>query len=49
VLIEPIVNGRGKARVGDGEWLVNGPDLPLGATVLVVGVEGNTLQVQPAA
>lgn len=49
VLIEPIVNGRGKARVGDGEWLVNGPDLPLGATVEVVGVDGNTLQVRPAA
>jgi membrane protein implicated in regulation of membrane protease activity len=49
VLIEPIVNGRGKARVGDGEWLVNGPDLPLGATVEVVGVDGNTLQVRPTA
>lgn len=49
VLIEPIVNGRGKARVGDGEWLVNGPDLPLGATVEVLSVEGNTLQVRPAA
>src|SRR5690348_16474176 len=49
VLIEPIVNGRGKARVGDGEWLVNGPDLPLGSTVEVVGVKGNTLQVRPAA
>ncbi|MEI7036401.1 NfeD family protein [Fulvimonas yonginensis] len=49
VLIEPIVNGRGKARVGDGEWLVNGPDLPLGATVEVVSVDGNTLRVRPAA
>ena len=48
-LVEPIVNGRGKARVGDGEWLVNGPDLPLGATVEVVRVEGNTLQVRPVA
>jgi hypothetical protein len=49
VLIEPIVNGRGKARVGDGAWLVNGPDLPLGASVEVVSVDGNTLQVRPAA
>lgn len=49
VLIEPIVNGRGKARVGDGEWLVSGPDLPLGATVEVVSVDGTTLQVRPAA
>ena len=48
-LVEPIVNGRGKARVGDGEWLVNGPDLPLGTTVEVVGVDGNTLKVRPVA
>ncbi len=48
-LIEPIVNGRGKARVGDGQWLVSGPDLPLGTTVEVVAVEGTTLQVRAAA
>lgn len=48
-LIEPIVNGRGKARVGDGQWLVNGPDLPLGSTVEVTGVDGASLQVRPAA
>lgn len=48
-LIEPIVNGRGKARVGDGQWLVSGPDLPLGTTVEVVAVEGATLQVRAAA
>ena len=48
-LIEAIVNGRGKARVGDGQWLVNGPDLPLGATVEVVAVDGSTLQVRAVA
>ncbi|MBE1158840.1 NfeD family protein [Dyella acidiphila] len=48
VLIEAIVNGRGKARVGDGQWLVSGPDLPLGATVEVVAVEGTTLKVRAA-
>ena len=48
-LIEPIVNGRGKACVGDGQWLVSGPDLPLGSTVEVVAVEGTTLKVRPAA
>jgi len=45
-LCEAIVNGRGKARVGDGMWLVTGPDLPLGATVEVMGVDGTTLQVK---
>ena len=48
-LIEPIVNGRGKARVGDGQWLVSGPDLPLGSTVEVVAVDGTTLKVRAAA
>jgi membrane protein implicated in regulation of membrane protease activity len=47
VLIEAIVNGRGKAKVGDGQWLVNGPDLPAGSTVEVVAVEGATLKVRP--
>ncbi|MFA6228859.1 MAG: NfeD family protein [Rhodanobacter sp.] len=45
-LVEPIVNGRGKARVGDGQWLVSGPDLPLGSTVEVVAVDGTTLKVR---
>jgi hypothetical protein len=47
-LVEPIVNGRGKARVGDGQWLVSGPELPLGSTVEVVAVDGTTLQVRAA-
>lgn len=49
VLTEAIVNGRGKARVGDGEWLVAGPELPLGAAVEVVAVDGTTLQVRASA
>ncbi|WP_049621717.1 NfeD family protein [Frateuria defendens] len=49
VLVEAIVNGRGKARVGDGQWLVSGPDLPRGAMVEVYGVDGTTLKVRPAA
>ena len=48
-LIEPIVNGRGKARVGDGQWLVSGPELPVGSTVEVVAVDGTTLRVRSAA
>jgi membrane protein implicated in regulation of membrane protease activity len=48
-LVEPIINGRGKACVGDGQWLVSGPDLPLGSTVEVVAVDGSTLQVRAAA
>jgi membrane protein implicated in regulation of membrane protease activity len=44
-----IVNGQGKARVGDSFWLVAGPELPAGATVEVVGVDGTTLQVVAAS
>ncbi|MFC4525427.1 NfeD family protein [Dyella halodurans] len=47
VLAEAIVNGRGKARVGDSLWLVRGPDLPVGSMVEVVGVDGTTLLVRP--
>jgi hypothetical protein len=44
-----IVNGQGKARVGDSHWLVEGPDLPAGTTVEVVAVDGTTLKVQHVA
>ena len=47
-LASAIVNGRGKARVGDTQWLVEGPDLPVGTMVEVVGVDGSTLKVKAA-
>lgn len=46
VLIEPIVNGRGKVKVGDGQWLAEGPELPAGSEVEVVSVDGTTLNVR---
>jgi hypothetical protein len=45
-LIEPIVNGSGKAKVDDTIWRVVGPDLPEGATVKVVKAEGGFLSVE---
>jgi len=47
-LVEGIVNGKGRVRVGDGTWIARGPDLPTGTTVQVIGVEGTTLLVEPA-
>jgi hypothetical protein len=47
-IVEPIVNGRGKVRVGDGAWLAEGPDLPAGREVEVVACEGTTLKVRAA-
>ncbi len=46
VLIEPIVNGRGKVKVGDGQWLAEGPDMPVGTEVEVVAVDGTALRVK---
>ncbi len=48
VLETAIANGQGKARVGDSLWLVEGPELPAGATIEVVAVDGSTLQVRAA-
>jgi membrane protein implicated in regulation of membrane protease activity len=48
-LAEPIVNGRGRVRLGDAGWAVAGPDLPAGATVEVVGAAGTVLEVRPVA
>lgn len=44
-LTTAIVNGRGRARVGDSEWSVRGPDAPAGACVRVIGVEDGALRV----
>jgi membrane protein implicated in regulation of membrane protease activity len=47
-LDEAIVNGVGKVKVGDGWWRAQGPDLPAGERVKVVGVDGNMLKVEKA-
>ncbi len=47
MLDEPIVGGRGRLRIGDGSWAVDGPDLPAGTSVEIVAVEGTRLRVAP--
>ncbi|MET0232672.1 MAG: NfeD family protein [Rhodanobacteraceae bacterium] len=49
MVVDAIVNGRGKVTVGDGAWLAEGPDLPVGAEVEVVACEGTTLKVRALA
>lgn len=39
-------NGQGRVKVGDTEWLANGPDLPLGAKARVIGSTGGALDVE---
>jgi inner membrane protein len=48
VLVEAIEQGQGRARLGDGVWKVEGPELPAGARVRVTGVRGAVLTVIPA-
>lgn len=45
-LLQPIVDGRGRVQIADAFWDVEGPDLPAGERVRVVGVRGMTLVVQ---
>jgi membrane protein implicated in regulation of membrane protease activity len=44
-LIEPIVNGRGTVKIGDSIWRVEGPELPKGARVRILGADGTVLKV----
>ena len=47
-LVDPIVNGRGSVKIGDSIWRVEGPELPKGARIKVVGADGTLLKVVPA-
>lgn len=46
-LEEAIVNGRGRARIGDTIWRIKGADLPAGTRVRVTGFDQGTLTVEP--
>jgi membrane protein implicated in regulation of membrane protease activity len=47
-LVDPIVNGRGSIKTGDTIWRVEGPELPKGARIKVVGADGTLLKVVAA-
>jgi len=46
VLEEPIVEGRGRVRLGDTLWRVTGPDLPVGSRVRVADASDGELRVE---
>jgi len=48
VLDQPILAGRGRVTLGDGSWIVAGPDMVAGAKVRVAAVDGTELRVEPA-
>ena len=45
-LAEPIINGVGRLNVDDTIWRVSGPDLEVGAKVIVEGLDGTILKVK---
>jgi membrane protein implicated in regulation of membrane protease activity len=47
VVAEPIEAGRGKVRVGDTLWPVEGPDAPAGTEVRVTAAKATVLLVEP--
>ena len=48
VVSEAIMNGRGRVAIDDGWWSAEGPDLPVGSSVVVEGAKGSVLLVRPA-
>ena len=48
VVAEAISGGRGRVRIGDGEWPASGPDAPVGAAMRIVAVAGGIVEVEPA-
>jgi membrane protein implicated in regulation of membrane protease activity len=44
-LERPIVDGRGRLKVDDTVWLIEGPDLPVGTRVQVTSVDNTLLRV----
>ncbi|PTM94347.1 NfeD family protein [Mycoplana dimorpha] len=46
-LDQPITEGRGRIRLDDTVWSVQGPDLPVGTRVRVVASSGRDLTVEP--
>ncbi len=41
-----IERGTGRVQIADAYWEVSGPDLPIGASVRIVGADGMTLRVE---
>lgn len=46
-VVQAIEGGQGRVRVGDGEWIAQGPDQPAGARVRITGAAGSSLTVEP--
>jgi membrane protein implicated in regulation of membrane protease activity len=47
VVVDPVDEHGGRVRVGDGVWSARGGPAAVGERVIVTGVEGNCLTVEP--
>ena len=47
-LEQGIVDGRGRIKIGDAFWVVEGPDLATGTHVRITGTDGVNLHVEAA-
>src|SRR5690606_28608643 len=45
-VVEAIENGRGRVRVGDGEWPARGPDLAVGEGARIIDVRDGVVVVE---
>jgi membrane protein implicated in regulation of membrane protease activity len=48
VVVEAIVNGTGRVRLGDSSWLATGPTMGVGDAARILAVDGTSLVVGPA-
>lgn len=46
-LDRPVVDGRGRLKIDDTVWLVEGPDLPAGTHIRVTGADNTLLRITP--
>jgi membrane protein implicated in regulation of membrane protease activity len=47
IVFEAVINGQGKVTLGDSVWIAEGPDMPVGAAVVVTGLRGTIAVVSP--
>jgi membrane protein implicated in regulation of membrane protease activity len=48
LVVQAVDEHGGRVRVGDGEWSARGGPAAAGERVVVTGVEGNCLMVEPS-
>jgi len=48
-VVQAIEHGSGRVRVGDGEWIAQGPNVAAGERVRIIGLDGSSLLVEPVS